>query len=120
MITFLSSDLMFAGHVRGAANLLGEPFSMSAKLIDPWPHATPKILVVDLGSLKTTPHDLVTIARKQFPAVRFLAFGAHVQESNLQAAQEAGIDIVVTKGQFNRDPAGLLKRLLPDAASTDE
>lgn len=44
------------------------------------------------------------------PPKSIIAYGPHVQEAALQAAQEAGCDLVLTRGQFNAQMDELLAR----------
>jgi hypothetical protein len=81
-------------------------------LPETWTDAAVEIVVLDLANHDTTPSEIAAQARKLFPQVRLLAFGPHVHVATLQAAEEAGFDQVLTRGEFSRDPYRHLESLL--------
>jgi hypothetical protein len=61
------------------------------------------VVLVDLMRL-----DDVAALRAAVPNGRIVAFGPHVDDESFDAARAAGIDVVVARSQFFRDPAGFL------------
>ncbi len=72
----------------------------------------PRIILLDLGSIKTAPQEIANRARELFPEVKLVAFGAHVNEAALEAAQGAGFDQVLTRGQLSRNTKAILEAML--------
>jgi len=107
---FLSSDLMFSSRLIGAARALGtdvqliaSPTGLSQKI-----SSDCRLIMIDLalGGLDL-PVAIATI-RGAAPRARIVAFGAHVDEAALAAAEKAGCDLVLSRGQFNKQYADLL------------
>jgi hypothetical protein len=61
------------------------------------------VVLVDLTRV-----DDVGALRAAVPKGRIVAFGPHVDDESLDAARVAGIDVVVARSQFFRDPASFL------------
>ena len=51
----------------------------------------------------------VAAIRTAAPSARIVAFGAHVNEAALAAAEAAGCDLVLPRGQFHKQYAELLR-----------
>jgi DNA-binding NarL/FixJ family response regulator len=62
------------------------------------------VVIVDLARFA----DVVTAIRDQAPDARIVAFGPHVDDELLQRARDAGVDSVLPRSQFFRDPAASL------------
>ncbi len=94
----------------------------AAKAVDLLPSVRPEIVIVDLsapgvdiaqlmqtiaaGSSSSGPSSDATAASLVAPKV--VAFAPHVHEQKLAAAQSAGCDAVLTRGQFDRSIADIL------------
>lgn len=79
-----------------------------AALLDKINPTAPKLIVLDLT---TTGLDLATVVpqlRQLAPGATIIAYGPHVQEERLAAAQAAGCDHVLTRGQWNAQMDHLL------------
>lgn len=98
-VVFLSGDLMFASRVRGAAEAAGYAFQLAGSLPD-----QPGIayVIVDLSTRSGVVDGLMQQCADVCPDAKVIAYGPHVQVSRLDAAKQAGIPIVVTRGQFDR------------------
>jgi hypothetical protein len=59
------------------------------------------VVVIDLGRYA----ELVAAARVAAPNARIVAFGPHVDDEALGAAERAGADEVMPRSRFFRDPA---------------
>ncbi len=115
-LVLLSTDLMISSLVAGAAQqheLTVVTVSDQAAALAAAGDEQARVMVVDLRlagldiaalmeSLRTNAND----------TVRVVAFAPHVHEANLAAAQAAGCDEVVTRGQFDRDAALIFGRML--------
>ena len=103
-LLLLSSDLLVASQVQGAANRLGK----TVKLISTGSQALNygngdevDVLIVDLSLPSIDLPALVNqLKSSQTAATRVVAFGPHVHEQRLAAARDAGCDLVVSRGQF--------------------
>jgi DNA-binding NarL/FixJ family response regulator len=111
VVVFLTSDLMFSGQVLGAAaalglklNLIANPAELAAKL-----PAACRLVLIDLTLPGLKLDSVVTTAKATAPSARVVAFGPHVDEQSLAAAQAAGADVVLTRGQFHRQYTELLR-----------
>jgi voltage-gated potassium channel Kch len=61
------------------------------------------IVIVDLARYG----DRIVEIRTAHPNARIIAFGSHVDRETAQTARDAGIDIVVARSEFFRDPRAL-------------
>ncbi len=113
MILLLSSDLMFQSRISSTARAAGKACLTErsvAKLIErvTEPNAVSMILI-DL-TLRTIDLALeIPLIQNAFPEGKILAFGPHVDVERLQAAEEAGADLVLTRGQMDRDLVAILQ-----------
>jgi beta-phosphoglucomutase-like phosphatase (HAD superfamily)/CheY-like chemotaxis protein len=110
----LSRDLIFTAKVTGTARELGRRVlvagnpAQAAAMIDQW---RPKVVFVDLsaGDLVATPA-LIAYRRSAGPGARFVAFGAHVDTAALDAARDAGCDLVLPRSKFSAELPDLVRR----------
>ena len=106
----LTSDLMFASKASAAAARTGGQLQTAmspAALVD---KATggPSLIVLDLTMAALNLADVVPQLRTAAPGATIIAYGPHVQEDRLAAAQAAGCDQVLTRGQWNAQMDELL------------
>jgi CheY-like chemotaxis protein len=116
-VVFLSSDLMFSSRVAGAARTLGVPLVLvadPAKLAEKLPSEC-RLAFVDLAFPQLDVPAVIATVRKAAPQAKILAFGAHVDEAALAAAQAAGCDQVLTRGQFHKQYVDLLRERVTKA-----
>ena len=114
VIVALNRDLMFGALIRNAARALGYEVDFARdteRFVDAIRERTPPpvLAVVDMnGPLDWGPIRAATAD----PAVPtpFLGFGPHVDVEGRRAAKAAGLDRIVTNGEFHRDAVGLLRR----------
>ena len=100
-IVFLSGDLMFASRVQGAAEASGFEFHFGGSL--PETESQIEFVVVDLATRSgVLDGGLVGACREKCPGAKLIAFGPHVQVAKLEKARAAGIQTVLTRGQFDR------------------
>jgi CheY-like chemotaxis protein len=123
LIAFLTCDLVFPSRVAGVAQRLGARMETAAtadalltKLA-----AEPSQGVVVLLDLNLPGIDPATIVPRikalATPPQAIIAFGPHVHEEKLSAAQAAGCDVVLTRGQFDVQMQNLLARILKPSGS---
>ena len=107
----LSRDLMFSSQATGAANAAGFETS-TVPSIDGIALEEPHVVILDLTSPGLDVASTVA-SLKQTQAI-VVAVGPHVHEAKLSAAQEAGCDAVLTKGQASRELGAVLAKLTSD------
>ena len=106
MIVLVTKDLFFVPLVKAAAEkqateIITVPGIASARL-DQLSQVEVTACIVDLTAISAADISIVaTQLREKFYPVQLIAFGPHVHESQLQAAQAAGFDAVLTRGQLN-------------------
>jgi DNA-binding NarL/FixJ family response regulator len=110
-VVFLSSDLMFSSRLLGAAREVGTPLQIVANPADLATKiaADCRLVLVDLTLAGLDPPAAIATVRQAAPEARVVAFGAHVDEAALFAAQQAGCDLVLTRGQFHKQYVELLR-----------
>ena len=80
--------------------------SISGKADDP---GVPRLIVVDLGLANLDLAEVLASGRQIWPTAKWLGYGAHVQADRLDSATELGLDVVLTRGQFDRDMVRVLQ-----------
>lgn len=113
-VIFLSSDLMFGSRLLGAGQALGVPVAAVARpaaLADKTTGEC-KLVLVDLSLDGLDLPAAVSVIRSGSPQARIVAFGAHVNEAALAAAEAAGCDLVLPRGQFHKQYTDLLRELV--------
>ena len=106
MIVFVTKDLFFIPLLKTAAekqncSLITVPNANSVRL-DELTAAEVTACVIDLTAVSL--EEITSAAeslQKRFAPVQLIAFGPHVNEQHLAAAQAAGFDSVLTRGQLN-------------------
>ncbi|SMP70645.1 hypothetical protein SAMN06265222_11396 [Neorhodopirellula lusitana] len=104
-VVFLSGDLIFASRVRAAAENGGRPFRLSGNV--PEDAGDAAFVVVDLSTRSKVVDGLMALCQQHCPHARVIAYAPHVQIARIKAAREAGIETVLTRGQFDSALAGL-------------
>jgi len=112
----LSGDLTFPSQVTGLARQLGLELELAMSvpaLLDKAGVGGVKAVILDLTTAGLDPIDLVPRLRAlPQPPREILAFGPHVQEARLEAARQAGCDLVLTRGQFHARMGDVLAQYL--------
>jgi CheY-like chemotaxis protein len=113
MVIGLLSDLFFSARVRETAKQLGLPCEIvkdAGQLVERVRQAGPALVIADLN-LKTGDPVAAVRALRADPAtraVRVVGFLHDVQEDLMLAAEQAGCDEVLSKGQLTRRLPDLL------------
>ncbi len=109
-IGFLTSDLMFHSRVSQSLNDLkssGREITLTVnrsveKLIEKLLEASDvKLFIVDLSLRELNMEAVTKSLRDSLPSVPIIAYGPHVAGALLQAAADAGVESVYTRGQFD-------------------
>lgn len=112
---FLSADLMFTSRVESAAAQLGFQLSSAATLdrcVELGDGEPIELFIFDLTTRGCESAGVAEAVSQHWPDAALLAFGPHVHEANLAAAQAAGFDEVLTRGQFNAQLPAILQKYL--------
>lgn len=104
-----SRDLMFSSQAAGAAKSAGLETQtvMNAQLIESDAEC---IVVVDLTVSNLDIATVIGELKSLTPPAKVIAVGPHVHEEKLAAAQQAGCDLVMSKGQASRELGAVLKQ----------
>jgi len=106
----LSSDLIFSSRIQQAAHhadvecvvARDEATTLAAMA------GHPSLVFVDLEAMGEQSNPIIQSARKAWPNVRIVAFGPHVQTDLLDAAIQAGADLVLPRSAFVQQLPSLL------------
>jgi len=114
-LVLFSRDLILASSVEGAARQNGLTVAQVAELSQAVAACAEdaSLLLVDLRLPGLDTADLVRQVREICTArVPIVACGPHVHEARLAQAREAGCDLVVTRGQLDRDMQNIFQKLI--------
>src|SRR3974377_1186852 len=120
MIGFLlSDDLMFTSRITGTARDLGltiKPARSAEILEELAQQQAPRCVIVDLAHPGLNLIDLIGRLRATCGIMpRIVAYGSHVDAAGLQAAREAGCEVVLPRSAFVAE----LPRKLPEWMGTE-
>jgi PleD family two-component response regulator len=120
MILALVDDLIFMSKIKSTAAKLGVPVVISRSAdgaLAEMRKQTPALVIFDLNNARTNP--LGTFATMKadpaLAAIPTLGFAGHTQGPLMDAAKQAGIGEVLTRGAFNE----LLPEILARSAGAD-
>ena len=102
-VVLLTTDLMTASQVSGAAREAGAKLRVAASPLDVQRHTEElpaDLVILDLTCPAAVPSTMVEQLRQLSPVPGILAFGPHVHAEKLAAAKSAGCDEVLSRGQF--------------------
>jgi DNA-binding NarL/FixJ family response regulator len=110
-VLFLSPDLMFSSRLLGAAKTLNVQVQIVAAASDVAQKiaADCRLVLIDLAIDKLDLPTVIAAVRTAAPAAQVIAYGAHVDEAALAKAADAGCDLVISRGQFHKQYAELLR-----------
>ncbi|HEX3727581.1 MAG TPA: hypothetical protein VHV08_15110 [Pirellulales bacterium] len=109
----LISDLFTQSHVAAAASRTNVPveFALSVdRLLSKASEGPVQLVILDLSHPDLDPADLVARLRAIARPASITAFGPHVHRDRLAAAQAAGCDTVISRGQFHAEADEILRR----------
>lgn len=116
----LSDDLMFTSRVTGTARDLGYSILVvrSGKaLIDGAIKDSPRCVIIDLANPGLELTTLIGTLNK-LDRPRIVAYGSHIDAAALQAAREAGCDLVMPRSRFASDLPTSMSSWLNDGSET--
>jgi DNA-binding NarL/FixJ family response regulator len=111
-VLFIGNDLMFQSKISSACRQSGmslgvirNPKDLGGASIS----GAPRLILVDLGLANLDLAEVLASGRQIWPTTKWLGYGAHVQAERLDLATELGLDVVLTRGQFDRDMVRVLQ-----------
>jgi DNA-binding NarL/FixJ family response regulator len=114
-VALLTADLVCSSRLAGAAQRAGGTLLSAATaeaLLALLASEPADAVLIDLEAPGSDPAALVPRLRALDPAPRaVLAFGPHVHEQRLAAAQQAGCDAVYARGQLHAQAETILREL---------
>lgn len=127
-VLFIGNDLMFQSKISSACRqagmslgvirnpkVLGDVSISGASISGSADEAgVPRLIVVDLGLANLDLAEVLASGRQIWPTTKWLGYGAHVQADRLDSATELGLDVVLTRGQFDRDMVRVLEGFAGD------
>jgi DNA-binding NarL/FixJ family response regulator len=121
-VLFIGNDLMFQSKISSACRqsgmslgvirnpkVLGGASISGASISAADEPGVPRLIVVDLGLANLDLAEVLASGRQIWPTTKWLGYGAHVQADRLDSATELGLDVVLTRGQFDRDMVRVLQ-----------
>ena len=116
-VLFIGNDLMFQSKISSACRQSGMSLGVirnpkdlgGASTSGASISGTPRLIVVDLGLANLDLAEVLASGRQIWPTTKWLGYGAHVQAERLDSATELGLDVVLTRGQFDRDMVRVLQ-----------
>ncbi len=112
-ILYLTNDLMFASRIEAVAHQCSAALICHADvetLVNRLDEQSCRLVLIDLAVPDLDLESAVSRFRAAMPQAHLLAYGAHVMEGKLAAARAAGLDSVLTRGQFNQQAAEIVRR----------
>lgn len=114
---FLTTDLMFSSSVYGAAQRVNRELQIVSTCEALQQQAAKQDAGLVILDLSFAGIDLATLVSQLREALadraKIIAYGPHVNTAMLAAAQEAGCDEVLVRGEFNNQMDRLLVSYLP-------
>jgi CheY-like chemotaxis protein len=111
-VVLLSNDLTVVSRVDGAVRQMGQSLrgaSTESQAVELCEGGDIGMLVIDLTMATVDVASLVEqLKAGKGAGTRVVAFGPHVHEQRLEAAREAGCDVVISRGQFFSQLATIL------------
>ncbi len=109
-ILLVSSDLMAASQLEGAARSVGQELivATASRAEQRAAGSCANLVVIDLASIDDCGALVRSLRSTLAEATRIVAFGPHVHTARLEMARAAGCDAVFTRGQFLQRAAQVL------------
>jgi ActR/RegA family two-component response regulator len=105
-VLLVGQNLFFLGRVESLAEARGYDLSRAADEASFWRHfhrQKPALLLVDLEGDEDTWHKVLEGVQLEKQDIKIVAFGPHENVNALERARGLGCDLVLNKGEFNRD-----------------
>ena len=121
-VLFLAKDLVFSSRVAGVAQSRQIELSVVSEADQLLANASAnqvEVVLLDLTTSSCDPKQLVPqLRRLARPPKAVVAFGPHVHKAKLAAAEEAGCDQVLSRGEFNNRMTEVLLRYVAVGGQT--
>ncbi len=111
-VLILTSDLLLQSQLAGAAGRAEctvESATTVESLLERANDARPELVCLDLSHAGLDPASVVPQVKQATPSATIVAFAPHVHRQRLAAAEQAGCDVVLSRGQFHADMESLLR-----------
>ena len=116
-VLFIGNDLMFQSKISSACRQSGMSLGVirnpkdlgGASISGASISGAPRLIVLDLGLANLDLAEVLASGQQIWPTAKWLGYGAHVQADRLDVAKELGLDVVLTRGQFDRDMVRVLQ-----------
>lgn len=106
----VTTDLMATSAADGAAAQAGVALqTVAPAAAAESANASTRFVALDLTAKVADLPAWIAAVRESAPHATLLAYGPHVHETRLEGARDSGFDLVVSRGQFHRQMAELLK-----------
>jgi DNA-binding response OmpR family regulator len=112
---YFTSDLLFASRVTQAARRQGLEIEVLGSEQMLWAAAAAddvSLVILDLDRVGSDLQQRIAWLRQQSDGTAVVGYGPHVDAASLTAAQSAGCDLVLTRGQFDRQINQVLAQFL--------
>lgn len=99
----LVRDLLFRSRIDGAAEAAGVEVgytSSRAAIAQRCAGLKPAVVFVDLSDAEFPPKETLAAIAAGAPGARVIGFASHVAIKSIEAAREAGFDLVLSRSQF--------------------
>ncbi len=117
-VILVGQNLFFLGRVEAQAEPLGYEVQWATTQSAFWDHYAsrrPALILVDLeGDESIWSNVLADIDHQEARGVIVVAFGPHENVAMLERARNLGCDLVLNKGEFNRDLPKIIERVKAD------
>ena len=121
-VLFFTKDLLFSSRVAGVAQSRQIALSVVSdadQLLADTSANQVELVLLDLTTPSCDPKQLVPqLRRLARPPKAVVAFGPHVHEAKLAAAEEAGCDQVLSRGEFNNRMTEVLVKYVAAGGQT--
>jgi DNA-binding NarL/FixJ family response regulator len=111
-VLLLGQNLFFLGRVESLAEARGYELLRAASKDSFWRHfqrQKPALLLVDLEGDEDTWSQVLEGVQSEKEGIKIVAFGPHENLAVLERARDLGCDLVLNKGEFNRDLARIFE-----------
>ena len=119
-VLFVGQNLFFVGRVETLAEPLGHEVQRATTEPAFWEYyenSRPALILVDLeGDESIWGKVLIDINPWESGGVKVVAFGPHENVAMLERARDLGCDLVLNKGEFNRDLPQIIASLGGDGS----
>lgn len=115
MIVLLTPDLFFSARIRSVAEASGIAVRVALSPAQAMEACSAPDVTGLLVDLETSGLSIAALLG-ELPAPRRLrvaAYGPHVHQPRLDAARQAGCELVLSRGQLDRDLGAVLQQLAP-------